>query len=147
MLSSKAAGHLPAAFRISRLHSHLRYSAQHGRARRGGGHVSDLLTRADVTRAMLCRLLRGQPTVDHHSIQNSGKPENTLDTERGAPGSVSNRWCHNTLAVWAGVKIQTAKTSAKQFVKFSKTHTDQVMRHHLSEKWHGRSDERTNRNG
>ena len=30
-------------------------------------------------------------------------------------------------AVWAGVKIQTAKTSAKQFVKFSKTHTDQVI--------------------
>ena len=31
--------------------------------------MSDLLSRADVTRAMLCRLLRGQPTVDHHSIQ------------------------------------------------------------------------------
>jgi hypothetical protein len=28
--------------------------------------MSDLLTRADVTGAMLCRLLRGQPTVDHH---------------------------------------------------------------------------------
>ena len=118
MLSSKAAGHLPAAFRISRLHSHLRYSAQHGRARGGSGQVSDLLSRADVTRAMLCRLLRGQPTVDHHSIQTAANLKIPW---------IPNRWCHNTLAVWAGVKIQTAKTSAKHFVKFSKTHTDPVI--------------------